>query len=277
MTSPPNFRPPEAGIFRLLSRWPAGIVTGIVQQDLWPPPTSPDQSSSRYAFSFAIMRTMAGCIGFHEWYHLSAGGSATAVYPDGCRDVLVVRAAGEAPRAVLTQLDFRSRTVSLAAGTEVVGYRLRPGSTVDGNVLRAISLAPEKAPSILIEITALPCDLQEMIDACALPLSGLRAICGNLGVSARTMQRRLRAAGLPPPDFWRLLARARRAVGALRSNVSLADVASDCGYSDQAHMTRETFRWFQQSPARIRRDVLACNLLSQPGLGNWTGEQISTR
>lgn len=220
---------------------------------------------------------MSSGTGFHQWHHHSAVRTVSSVFPDGCRDVLVVRTPGEAPSVILTQLDFRPRNVCLAAGTEIAGYRLRPGAVVDKTVLRAISLDPEKAPSILTEIVAIPADLEEMIGACMQPLSGLRAVSGNLGVSIRTMQRRFRTATLPPPEFWRLLARARRAVSLLRSTASLADIAHDCGYSDQAHMTRETLRWFQWSPARIRRDAPLCDLLSQPGLGNWTGEQISTR
>lgn len=199
------------------------------------------------------------------------------VFPDGCRDVLVVRKPGEAPSVVLTQFDLQPRTISLAAGTEITGYRLRPGAVVDKTVLRAISLEPEKAPSILGEVVALPSDLDEMIGACAQPVSGPGTISGSLGVSIRTMQRRFQTAGLPPPDFWRLLARARRAVNLLQSSASLADIASDCGYCDQSHMTREALRWFKKSPARIRRDVRLHRLLSQPGLGNWTGEQISTK
>ena len=215
--------------------------------------------------------------GFHEWHHQSADGALSSIFPDGCRDVLVIRKPREAPSVVLTQLDLRVRTIGLAAGTEITGYRLRPGAVVDKAVLHAISLAPEKAPSILAEVVALPPNLEEVIGACTQSVGGLGAISGNLGVSVRTMQRIFRAAALPPPDFWRLLARARRAVGLLQSSASLADIASDCGYSDQAHMTRETLRWFQKSPARIRRDVRLHHLLSQPGLGNWTGEQISTR
>ncbi|MCA0245131.1 MAG: helix-turn-helix domain-containing protein [Proteobacteria bacterium] len=238
-------------------------------------------ASSGCAFGFgsrfATVEAMVSHPGFHEWHHQSADGATSSIFPDGCRDVLVIRKPREAPSVVLTQLDLRVRTVGLAAGTKITGYRLRPGVVVDKAVLRAIAIEPEKARSILAEVVALPSDLEEVIGACTQSVGGLGAISGNLGVSVRTMQRLFRAAALPPPDFWRLLARARRAVGLLQSSASLADIASDCGYSDQAHMTRETLRWFQKSPARIRRDVHLHNLLSQPGLGNWTGEQISTR
>jgi AraC-like DNA-binding protein len=82
---------------------------------------------------------------------------------------------------------------------------------------------------------------------------------------------------LPPPDFWRLLGRARRAAGRIASGARLAEVADDAGYSDQAHMTRELARWFGMSPGQLRRSAPALDALLQPALGNWTGEQISTR
>jgi AraC-like DNA-binding protein len=59
--------------------------------------------------------------------------------------------------------------------------------------------------------------------------------------------------------------------------VTLAEIACDCGYSDQAHMTREFVRWFGKTPTWLCRDVRLLDLLNQPALDNWTGEHISTR
>ena len=64
---------------------------------------------------------------------------------------------------------------------------------------------------------------------------------------------------------------------ALSVDLPLAAVAVSLGYSDQAHMTRDCLNWFGQSPARLRRDHAARAILAQPGLGNWTGVQISMR
>ncbi|MBN9029456.1 MAG: helix-turn-helix domain-containing protein [Rhizobiales bacterium] len=94
---------------------------------------------------------------------------------------------------------------------------------------------------------------------------------------SRRLQRRFHEKYLPTPDFRRRLGRARRAAAALSVDLPLAAVAVSLGYSDQAHMTRDCLNWFGQSPARLRRDHAARAILAQPGLGNWTGVQISMR
>lgn len=90
--------------------------------------------------------------------------------------------------------------------------------------------------------------------ALTLPGASPERVARDLGVSARTLQRRFVQSGLPSPEFWRLLARARRAAGLLATAAPLAGIACDCGYSDQAHMTRDFARWFGTSPAQLRRD-----------------------
>ncbi|PWE52690.1 hypothetical protein DEM27_29380 [Metarhizobium album] len=88
----------------------------------------------------------------------------------------------------------------------------------------------------------------------------LARIARDAGASPRTLQRRLRECRLPPPDFWRRLGRARRTVSALSADEPLAEMATDFGYSDQAHMTRECrgcerrfLRLFAQLPHQGRR------------------------
>ncbi|MEC9402698.1 MAG: helix-turn-helix domain-containing protein, partial [Pseudomonadota bacterium] len=120
-------------------------------------------------------------------------------------------------------------------------------------------------------------DLDDVIVALTLPQSTVERASKQAGVSVRTLQRRFREQGLPPPEYWRLLARARRAAGLLATEVPLVEIAAVCGFSDQAHMTRDLRRWFGRSPAQLRRDPDSLSLLSQPALGNWIGEQISTR
>ncbi len=116
-----------------------------------------------------------------------------------------------------------------------------------------------------------------LIVALAAPEASLRRAARLIGVSERTLQRRFRSLGLPTPDFWRLLGRARNAARALPCRVSLADIACAFGYSDQAHMTHDFVRWFGVTPAELRRNRGLLRMLDQPGLGNWTGEQISIR
>jgi AraC-like DNA-binding protein len=216
-------------------------------------------------------------VAFQAWHHRVEGAEVSPVFPDGCRDVLIIAAAGAPDRVVLTEFDVCPRYVSLPAGTKIAGYRLRPGAAVDRLVLEAIAKNRAAVDDILFNAVRAADETDEAILALTLPGATLGTVSRSLGVSVRTMQRRFRELGLPPPDYWRLLARARRAVALLASTVPLAEIAGDSGYSDQAHMTREFVRWFGQTPSRVRQDAGLLDLLRQPALGNWTGEQSSTR
>ena len=55
--------------------------------------------------------------------------------------------------------------------------------------------------------------------------------------------------------------RARRAVARLRGGVSIADVAQDAGYFDQAHLTRSLKRFIGQTPMQIVRSQEQLSLL----------------
>jgi AraC-like DNA-binding protein len=72
------------------------------------------------------------------------------------------------------------------------------------------------------------------------------------GWSVRTLQTRFLArVGLTPKEFARLL-RLQATLRALDGDSPLADLASDAGFSDQAHATREVKRVTGLSPARLR-------------------------
>ncbi len=143
--------------------------------------------------------------------------------------------------------------------------------------LEAIAASPECVETILGDECQRRDSLDDVIMALSEPGATVLSASKRLGISVRTLQRSFLGRALPPPDFWRLLARARRAVGMLRSEMSLAEIADACGFSDQAHMTRDLTRWFGVTPAGLRRRQPTLALLCQPALGNWTGEQISTR
>lgn len=224
-----------------------------------------------------IARRMGTNIGFQQWHYRAESGEISQVFPDGCRDVLIIARRDEPARVILTDFDFRPRNVTLFPGTDITGYRLRPGAAVGQHVLDAIAANRAGAENILGNALNSSDEIDDIIVALTLPGSTVQSISKNLGISVRTMQRRFRDRQLPPPEYWRLLGRARRAVAMLSSSDPLADVAYDSGYSDQAHMTREFTRWFGETPTRLRRDANLFNLLCQPALGNWTGEQISTR
>lgn len=199
------------------------------------------------------------------------------VLPDGCRDVLILQGPDEAAEIVLTDFDFQPRAVTTLSGAEMTGFRLRPGAIPCRDALAAIAADHNQAGLILADACGQPDDLEGVIAALAAPGATTRAVAKAVGVSTRTLQRQFRVKGLPPPDFWRLLARARRAGVMLAGPDPLAEIACTCGFSDQAHMTRDIVRWFGIGPAQLRADSPTLNLIAQPALGTWTGEHISTR
>ena len=72
-----------------------------------------------------------------------------------------------------------------------------------------------------------------------------------VGVSKRTLQRRMaRATGLTHSTI-RQIARAERAVDALGRGLSPHDAAALVGYADQAHLTRSLRRFVGQTPAQM--------------------------
>jgi AraC-like DNA-binding protein len=219
---------------------------------------------------------------FHLWTHRVRHAGRVTVYPDGCRDVLIIRCAGEPAEVQLTPHDLRPRLAALSAGSALQGFRLRPGGLVSGKVLRAIAVAPGQAEAILGNDLRTSEEAERAIHALCEPGATVVGASGDLGLSVRSLQRLFRDKGLPPPDYWRLLARVRRAAALLGGPLPLAVIAADCGYSDQAHLTRAMVRWIGKTPGQLRRDDATRSLLAQPALGNWsegvaTGEQISTR
>lgn len=216
---------------------------------------------------------------FHQWHHPADDPAGQIVFPDGCRDVLIFHRADGADAIALTDLDHRPRHVDLTPGVSITGYRLRPGTVLPPDALAAIVAHPDQATEILGDILAATgeSDIDTAIDALGRPGATVAQIARGFGVSSRTLQRHFLDRGQPPPDFWRRLARARRAAAMLTEATPLAEIAFAAGFSDQAHMTRDLVHWFGATPARLRRDRPALDLIRQPALGTWTGEHSSIR
>jgi len=190
---------------------------------------------------------------FFEWSYCAPERDRVTVFPDGCRDVLVINRPGTRASVTLSAFDFRLRHVALPQATVITGYRLRPGTSVDQKVLDAIAANPAAAREILSNEIGATDDAGAAIGALSLPGASVRGAAKSLGISVRTLQRQLAGLRLPPPDYWRLLARARHAAAMLTVYSSLVDVAHACGFTDQAHMTREFARWFGQTPGGLGR------------------------
>lgn len=211
------------------------------------------------------------------WSHQAKAPGRVTVYPDGCRDVIVVEAPDRAPHLIFSDWDDRPRVVDVTAGMRMTGFRLRPGLTLSPDALAELAGEEARTAAFLGDRLDPVDDMAEIVELLAGSALPLARIARRFGVSPRTLQRRFHEKRLPAPDFWRRLGRARRAAAALADDTPLAAVAASLGYSDQAHMTRDCLAWFGQSPARLRRDEAARAILAQPGLGNWAGVRISMR
>ena len=98
--------------------------------------------------------------------------------------------------------------------------------------------------------------------------TGVAALPHLLAVSERNLRRRCQAAvGLGPKALHRtlrfqgFLARAQEAIGAGRAPSTLAELAVDAGYADQAHLTRECVRLTGTTPRAFlaeAADACAC-------------------
>jgi len=77
----------------------------------------------------------------------------------------------------------------------------------------------------------------------------VESLADSVGLGVRQLERQfLEAVGLSPKTFLKT-ARLQRALLRLRAGHTPADVASVCGFADQAHLARE-FRHVAGAPAR---------------------------
>jgi AraC-like DNA-binding protein len=212
--------------------------------------------------------------GIVPWNFCATQRSTTVVAADGCRDVLLLQSPDRPPRIILTDLDAGPRKVAIERGVRYTGFRLQPGLDIESDSLQAVT--PETLSKSVDSLLRHDADILRAVERLGAGDS-LRRSAAELGVSPRSLQRRFRARDLPPPDFWRLLGRARAAAQALARDWPLAWIAADSGYSDQAHMTREFVRWFGMAPCRLRQAPELLRTILQPGLGNWTGEHSSIK
>ena len=80
-------------------------------------------------------------------------------------------------------------------------------------------------------------------------------VADALGISVRTLQRRLADAGA---SFKALLARSRLAAAIhllQHTDAKVVDIALDLGYSEQAHFNRAFRRWMGRPPREYRRSM----------------------
>ncbi len=134
------------------------------------------------------------------------------------------------------------------------GFRLRPGATIDRS--RLLKHASELNNDLSLIATRIretcfvTANLGEALAALA-SASTVNEAAAHSGVELRTFQRLIRLKTGFVPKFWIQLARVRRAARDVATAKSLADVAIESRFSDQAHMTRQFKRWFGVTPVQF--------------------------
>jgi AraC-like DNA-binding protein len=223
----------------------------------------------------------------HYWLSLDNRDATFCIVPDGAVDVVV-----ESGAATLRATAFGSTThrtdIALDIGAHYLGIRFKPGQSrhfLDAPARELTDsvqpVAGPWVPSLLDAVAAIATgSVFERLDAgllahlerrparesridavirtlettpCTWRVSALADLYGK---SRRQLERRfLDAVGLPVKTFARIL-RVRRAAALLaRSHLPLAQVATELGYADQSHFTREFARFYGLPPARARTRV----------------------
>lgn len=192
------------------------------------------------------------------------------ILPDGCQDIVFHKGRS----ATLTPLDMRPRQITLQPGDSITGYRLPPGLHIRQSDLEDLTTQADAAALIA---QAGQSEISQALQTLGNDNLPVQTTANTLGVSLRTLQRQLGRFNLPPPEFWRLLGRVRRAATALSTDLSLADIAGIYGYSDQSHLTRACQHWFGATPGRIRQNAGLLADITQPALGTWGDSSRSSR
>jgi AraC-like DNA-binding protein len=198
------------------------------------------------------------------------------IVPDACVDLIWT-----GTQLTVAGPDTRSRVVTLASGSRLVGARLRPGTAgailglpaselrdvspdaaevlgrdVAGALLEELAGGSDPQALLLRAVQLRSTELDPLVRAAVVALGRPRALVGpvaaELGVSARQLHRRVRdEVGYGPKMLARVL-RFRR-LQALPP-APLVELALDAGYADQAHMTAEVTRLAGVSPVRFLKD-----------------------
>lgn len=224
-----------------------------------------------------VERPLASPVVACTWEQVAATAWEQRIVPDACVDLIWTGG-----RLGIAGPDTKPRVVTLPPGSRLVGLRLRPGLAgavlgLPASELRDVS--PDAAEVLGAEMTgalldALAADsdanapLLRAIQLCGVrepdplvsaavtalgrPRARVGPVAAELGLSARQLQRRVSdAVGYGPKMLARVL-RFRR-LQAL-APASLAEMALDAGYADQAHMTAEVTCLAGVSPVRFLKD-----------------------
>lgn len=202
----------------------------------------------------------------------------TRILPDGCLDLL-----WDGSRLLVAGPDTTARRHESRAGASYVALRFSggtgpallgvPADEVRDQTLTLDELWPSADARVLGErVAANPAAVLEAwaieragsreVDALGPRILGLAAVgtpiavmADRLGLSARHLHRRcLPIFGYGPRRLARIL-RLGRAVNEARTELPLAQVAAGCGYTDQAHLSREMRELAGTTPRELLREL----------------------
>jgi AraC-like DNA-binding protein len=192
-----------------------------------------------------------------SWQFSTITPSTSWVLPDGCRDLIVRLDPQKAPDCFVSKLSDSAYAVESSAGVAFVGFRLQPGAIIQEKLLlasinpnHAHELSPAK--DLIAQFVRVDEDVSQALAALAAS-STVQAAARGCGLSERSLERLIAAKTGRTPNYWRCLARVRRAAAALATAKSLAEIAVNENYADQAHLQREFKRWFGTTPARFKQ------------------------
>jgi AraC-like DNA-binding protein len=210
------------------------------------------------------------------------GPAVAAVMPDSCSDLIWQSGRG----AFIAGPDTGPAPMQIPAGTVLVGARFWPGA---GGPALGVPLAelrdrrvevadclprlagqlhadltPERALSVITAachrfVAAGPPDnlVRHATNLLADGHTSVAGLCATLALSERQLRRRFdHAAGYGPKTLQRVL-RFRKVLAhlAVTPQADLAALAVQLGYSDQAHLTRETSRFAGLPPAALAQTL----------------------
>src|SRR6185503_14735018 len=93
--------------------------------------------------------------------------------------------------------------------------------------------------------------------------ASVKSIAANLGISARTLQRRLADEGKSFDDIREGVRRARALELVGKNRVPIADVAAQLGFSDPRAFRRAFRRWTGTAPSELARGKRAAKAKSK--------------
>jgi AraC-like DNA-binding protein len=199
-----------------------------------------------------------------SWTFTATEPTRSIVLPDGCRDLILRKNVVNDMRWFVADLATSAYAVESDPGSSFSGYRFHPGAVInEAALLRAIhskcNLDDADVSNAINDYVRLD---ERVLSALASlsSRSNVAAAASAEGVCERTLERLMRVQTGHTPSYWKNLARVRRAGRSLTysalanpSNaLSLAQLAADHHFTDQAHMTHEFRRWFGVTPAQCR-------------------------